>query len=144
MSGEFHISRGSNAIAASIVVATIAAKASAAEPGNIVMMAPSWISATRMPTTKTSTIDQRPTNSVIRYSRVFCGNTSVLRRWTEIQSHPRISILPIGTKTLATKITSAIGYEPCCHRVTTPPKIVFSVVRPRNVVCMMGRKLAGM
>ncbi len=35
------ISRGSNAIAANIVVATIAAKASAAAPGNIVMMLPS-------------------------------------------------------------------------------------------------------
>ena len=32
-----------------------------------------------------------------------------------------------GTTTLAINIMDAIGYDPCCHRITTPPIIVEAV-----------------
>ena len=57
------IRRGSRACAESMVKATESAKKTAAGPGFIETMKPSWTSAVRMATTKTSIIDQRPMNS---------------------------------------------------------------------------------
>ena len=48
-----------------MVKATDSAKKIAAGPGLIETMKPSWTSAVRIATTKTSIIDQRPMNSTI-------------------------------------------------------------------------------
>jgi hypothetical protein len=126
-----------------MVVNTIPAKASAAGPGTIDIRFPNWISATSTPTTNTSTIDQRPTSSVRRYSSVFRWIEVDQRNWTDRHNQMRMRILPTGTSTLATKMMVAMGYEPWCHRVKTPPMMVLPRGLPMRLVYMMGRKLAG-
>ena len=51
-------------------------------------------------------------------------------RATDRHRKPNANILPTGTITLAMKITDATGYEPWCHRSTTPPMIVLSMDSP--------------
>lgn len=137
------MSRGSNVIAASIVNITTAPNASAAGPGVIDIKLPALINATSIATTNKSIIDQRPINSVTRYSfvRVLALKSSLLRTTNDSQINARI--LPTGTMMLAIKMTAAIGCEPFCHKSITPPIMVAGVVCPSTVVVMMGYTLAG-
>src|SRR5690606_41067605 len=64
------MSRGSKDSAASMVSTTTAPKNTAPASARIVASEPSRTSATRIVTTKMSTIDQRPIASVSRYRRV--------------------------------------------------------------------------
>src|SRR5690348_13480782 len=60
-----HISRGSNAAAANMVMMTTAAKDTAPTPGLMVAIEPNWTRPARIESMKMSIIDQRPIDSTI-------------------------------------------------------------------------------
>ncbi|KAG0760412.1 hypothetical protein G6F22_019130 [Rhizopus arrhizus] len=63
--------------------------------------------ATTAPTS-TSSIDQYPTNSTMRYNLARSRGAHRLRRWEVASNSPRIRNFAQGTATLAMKITNAM------------------------------------
>src|SRR5262245_16336688 len=113
---ESQINFGSNSIAANIVKTTTAPNATAPNPALIVASDCNWTSATRMATTKMSSMDQRPTCSIIRYIFVRCMGSQTDRRCTEINRKVIASSLADGMRMLAMKTISARCQDPECQR----------------------------
>ena len=123
-----------------MIVITTAANTTAPAPASIVAIEPST-SATRIVTTKMSTIDQRPIDSVSRYISVRSTGRQLERRWTEISRKVRPSFIR-GTKTLAVKMISASGQSAAIKVDDAAHDRVGSPL-PSDVTVITGSRLAG-
>ena len=69
-----------------------------------------------MATTKISSMDQRPTNSTIRYIFVRCRGSQVEYRCTEMNSNVRARSFALGTRMLAINTMTAKCQDPDVQR----------------------------
>ena len=80
---------------------------------------------------KMSTIDQRPTCSMIRYIRPRSRNRQVERRCTVIRRKVSPISFSTGTVMLAKNTSSATGHIPAWISCLTPERMVSGSPRPK-------------
>ena len=130
-------------MAAKIVKTTTRANALAPTPAWILAKFPKAITATRMDIMKTSTMDQRPIISIIRYITVRCTGLHLHLYLTDNSKTVSPSILSSGTKIDAMNTIKASGHIPAFIRATTPEAIVSGSPLPKIVTVIIGYTLAG-
>ena len=94
--------------------------------------------------TNTSTIDQRPTKSTIRYIRIRCSLFFAEPRCVVMSRYASARILALGIMMLAKSTISDSGQPVGDHSSTTPCRIVSESLPVAVVVVKTGRTLAGM
>ena len=92
-----------------------------------------------------STIDQRPTPSMIRYIRRAVAQPPVERRCTEISRKTSPISFSTGTVMLAKNTRSAIGHMPACDQLASRRSMIVSGSPwPNEITVITGSRLAGM
>ena len=103
-----------------------------------------WMSDTVNVSTNTSTMDQRPMISTMRYSRTRCWLFWIEPRLMVMTRYRSATLFALGIMMLANSTISDSGQPVGDHRSTTPCMMVSDSLPPEVMVFITGSRLAGM